>query len=282
MKKNEKSKAFKVIENQLDFFEKNAEIERLEITAPIFRDYADKENREGLRWLRDRAYILDYGCGTGTSIDSFLSINGDGGNQFVGVDISEVAIERARQKYKKYQFHVIENNDIPQIENDSVDGAYLLHVLHHSHDHEKIFLEIFQKLRIGGKFFVADLSSNNIFIKIFRGLFIYSPKFIRCKFSDDLVTDDGIPEKYKVDPDRVQELLQKIGFTVQEVGCGHLFFFLFIWVDRFVPLSSFSFVNRIYKRIEQVEKKLLDISFFRKRSEVFYFKCVKEFSHGRD
>jgi len=264
-----------IVEDQLKFFNENAIQQKPDLTAPIFKDYVSKEQTSGFIWLGKRKRILDYGCGTGTSIDAFLKDNPCGTPLFIGVDIADLAIQKVRRKYPEYTFYSIKDNKIPQILDDSMDGAYLLHVLHHSHEHDAIFKGIYSKLEKGGKFFLSDLSSNNPIIKLFRGLFVLSPDFIKRRFRDDLVVDGSIPEKYKVDPEAIIKKLKKTGFSIQEVGYGHLALFLFAWVDRFVPLSRWAFFRRLYKTLGSIEERLLKYRFFQKSAEVFYIKCIK-------
>lgn len=268
-------KRLKIEEDQLKFFNENATLNKPALTTNFFLEYANKEQADGFAWLSDKKRILDYGCGTGTSIEAFCKVNKGSDFSFVGVDISDVAIQRVSQNYPGITFYTIDNNKIPLLPDDSVDGAYLLHVLHHSYEHEAIFREIYTKLGKGGKFFLSDLSSNNPIIRFFRNMFVLSPRFVKRRFADDLVVDGAIPEKYKVDPEAVVAELKKAGFTIHEVGYGHLGLFLFVWLDRFVPLSQFRPFHVLYSALGRVEQKLLKHKFFKNRAEVFYIKCIK-------
>lgn len=265
----------RILEDQLRFFNENAVQEKPDLTASIFKKYVNKEQTSGFSWLGERKRILDYGCGTGTSIDAFLKDNPCGKPVFTGVDIADLAIQKVRRRYPEFTFYSIKDNKIPLVKDGSMDGAYLLHVLHHSHEHDAIFKEIYSKLEKGGKFFLSDLSSNNPIIKLFRGIFLLSPDFIKRRFRDDLVVDGNIPEKYKVDPEAIINKLKETGFSIQEVGYGHLGLFFFIWMDRFVPLSRLAFFRGLYKTLESIEERLLKYRFFQKTAEVFYIKCIK-------
>lgn len=265
----------KIIEDQMKFFNENAALVKPDLVAPFFLEYVNKEQTAGFAWLADREHILDYGCGTGTSINAFFKANPHGKNLFSGVDIADVAIQKIKQRYPNFFFYTIENNRIPQLPDGSMDGAYLLHVLHHSHEHEAIFREIYAKLRPGGKFFLSDLSSNNPIIKLFRSLYVLAPRFVTQKFADDLVVDGAIPEKYKVEPGAVVVQLKAAGFSVQEVNYGHLFLFCFSWLDHFVPLSRFAVFRALYSALWAIEGWMLKFHFFQKNSEVFCIKCVK-------
>ena len=155
-------------------------------------------------------------------------------------------------------------------------GAYMLHVLHHATDHEAIFKESHAKLAKNGKYVINDLCSNNPFNKFARALFIYMPSFVKKKFGDDLVVGESIPEKYKVDIAKVTAALKKSGFKIEEVGYGHLFVFLFAWIDRFIPFSRVPLIRMWYKQLMKFEAYLLSYPFFKKRAEVFYIKAVKQ------
>jgi len=265
----------RIIENQVEFFNENATKRKPELTAPIFLDYVNAEQKNGFAWLCDRKRILDYGCGTGTSIDAFFKENPCGKNLFVGVDIADVAVQRVKKKYPNFFFYTIKGNKIPQLPDGSMDGACLLHVLHHSREHEKIFREIYSKLEPGGKFYLADLSSNNQIVKLFRNLFVFLPRFVKHRFSDDLVLDGNIPDKYKVDPEEVVKGLKAVGFSIQEVGYGHLWFFLLAYLDRFVMLSRLTIFRVFYSALWAFEARLLKYRIFQKKAEVFYIKCIK-------
>jgi len=265
----------RIFKDQIDFFNKNAALIKSDVVSPFFLEYVNKEQKAGFAWLADREYVLDYGCGTGTSIDAFLKHNLQGNYRFIGVDIADVAIQIVKKKYPIFTFYTINNNNIPELLNNSMDGAYLLHVLHHSADHEAIFLEIYNKLRQGGKLFLSDMSSNNPLIKISRNMFKFTPHFVKQRFADDLVVDGAIPDKYKVDPNTVVAQLKAVGFSVAEIGHGHLFVFFFSWVDRFIPFSRLAICRGLYSVLWAIEDLLLKCRFFQKRAEVFYIKCVK-------
>ncbi len=155
------------------------------------------------------------------------------------------------------------------------DGAYLLHVLHHSHEHQEIFNAIYAALLPAGKFFLSDLSSENPFINSARYIFAILPNWVKNKFADDLVVDGSIPEKYPVDISKVLNQLRTAGFKIEKVGYGHLYCFLFGWLERFIPLSKVRPIHWAYKKFMDFEQYLLTKSFFQRRAEVFYILCSK-------
>lgn len=237
--------------------------------------YANKELFHCFNWIENSEVILDYGCGWGNSLDLFFLTRDKSKYKIYGVDISAASIELASKRYPEFSFIKISNNQIPQISDRSIEGVFLSHVLHHSREHEAIFKEIHRKLRPAGQFFLSDLTSQNPFLKICRKLFQLMPNILKEKFNDDLIVNGQIPEKLKVNIDETISILRKTGFEIIDVGYGHLFFFLFGWCDKLIPLSKCISVSAIYKKLIAFEKYLLRFTFFRKRAEVFYIKCKK-------
>lgn len=266
-----------VIKNQESFFNLNSQVEKKSHSdsAAIFREYANKEQVSGFKWIQNSRKILEYGVGTGGSLDLFFQNRSKNKYEIYGVDIAGLAINKVKMKYPKFKFYKISNNKIPQIKNSSLDAIFMFHVLHHSHNHSQIFKEINLKLKKGGKFLINDLSSRSIFHKIGRSLFIQLPKSAQTRFNDDLVVDGNIPEKYPLNLNKIMSDLKKCNFDIKEVGYGHLFFFLLGWLDRFIPLSKIKIISTFYKQLIKIEKFLLRFSFFQKRAELIYIKCIK-------
>ena len=267
-----------VITNQEEFFNRNSKTSKQFFLSQVFYDYINREQILCFASLEGARTILEYGCGTGMSIDLYSKYRNfkQDGVQIIGVDIAKDATKEAQKKYPDFKFYKIDNNKIPQLEDSSMDGAYMVHVLHHAKGHQQIFDEIFRKLKPEGVFFLNDLTSNNPFVKLGRLVFAFVPKFIKSKFSkDDLVVDGKIPEKYKVGVEKVLTQLKKSGFKVEKVGFGHLFCFLIAWFEKFVPLSKFSPIRWLYKALMSFESYLLNFRIFQKRAEVFYVICKK-------
>jgi len=264
-----------IIQDQKAFFNANALLEKTKKDSALFDTYVNKEQTEGFSWLLDCQQILDYGCGTGTSIDFFYKTNPGASASFIGVDIADNAIKKIAKVYPQHEFHLINNNQLPPLQHKQVDGAYLLHVLHHSHEHQEIFNAIYVALLPGGKFFLSDLSSGNPFINGARNIFTLLPNWIKNRFLDDLVVDGSIPDKYPVNISKVLYQLRVAGFKIEKVGYGHLYCFLFDWLERFIPLSKVRPIHWAYKKLMDFEQYLLTKSFFQRRAEVFYILCSK-------
>jgi SAM-dependent methyltransferase len=264
-----------IIQDQKAFFNANALLEKTKKSSSLFDAYVNKEQKEGFSWLSDCQRLLDYGCGTGTSIDFFYKTNPGSAASFIGVDIADNAIKKINEIYPRHEFHLIENNQLPSMQDRKADGAYLLHVLHHSREHQEVFNAIYAALQPGGKFFLSDLSSGNPFIAGARSIFTLLPNWIKNKFLDDLVVDGSIPDKYPVNISEVLYQLRAAGFKIEKVGYGHLYCFLFDWLERFAPLSKFRPIYWLYKKLMHFEQYLLTRSFFQRRAEVFYILCNK-------
>lgn len=261
--------------NQKKFFNRISDKVFTSYENNFFFNYVNKEQIKTLRWLSQSKKILEYGCGTGGSLDIFFKNRNIKDYHIYGVDIAKKAILKAQKKYNKGKFYTIKNNKIPQIKDSSIDAAFMFHVLHHSHFHSEIFKEINAKLVPNGKFLINDLTSNNIFISAARSIFYFLPKSIKLKFNEDLVIDNSIPEKYKVDINDLISMLEKCNFKIIEIGYGHLFFFVFGWIDRFIPFSKLSLFQSLYRQLVIFEQYLLRYSFFQRGAEVIYVKSIK-------
>jgi len=264
-----------IIDNQELFFDMHAEFAQWHQRDDIFYIYANQLAINGFTWIEQGKNILDYGCGEGNTLEVFLLNRNRKEYNFYGVDMSANAIKAISAKYPEYKFYKIVNNKIPQIPDSFLDAACLNYVLHHSDEHEAIIREIYSKLAPSGKFLIIDLTSNNPFLRLGLFLFRFMPMFLKNKFSDDLIIDGKLPEKFKVDKETILKLLNKNGFSIVEIDYGHLFFILFCWLERFIPLSRFNFVLNVYKKLIKFEQYLLRFKFFQKRAELFYIKCEK-------
>lgn len=90
-----------------------------------------------------------------------------------------------------------------------------------------------------------------------------------------MIVEGKIPDKYKASVDVVVDQLKNAGFDMKEIGYGHLFFFLFAWLDKFIPLSRSRTVEVFYRKIMNFEQKLLTYPVLKKRAAVFNILCIK-------
>lgn len=265
-----------VIKDQEYFFNEYSKKAHGKLVKDIPYYYANKEQIYGFDFLSSCKTILDYGCGVGYSIDLFFESGLDQRNYvFTGVDIASLALEKVKEKYPNFKFSKVDDNDLSFLEDSQFDGAYMIHVLHHSTGHQKMFNQIYVKLKPEGKFFLSDLSSANPFIRFGRWLYPLIGKFVKNKFEDDLVIEGSIPDKYKVSRDQIASLLTQEGFTIIEVGNGHLFFFLLCWMNRFIPFMQIRLMAKPLNLLIALENKLTKMPFFKDYCEVFYILAKK-------
>jgi len=241
----------------------------------FFAELATAEIRRGFSWLADRRAVLDYGCGTGRTIELFLDTTGARPERIIGIDLSDVSIDVARHRLP-FEFHVVSDDDLGFIPAASLDGAYMVYVLHHTGEHQKIFDQVARVLQPGGRFFVIDLTLHNPIIESARAVFPYMPSRVKHMFPDDLVIDDTIPEKLPVEVDETIERLCRAGFHVEGTEYGHLAYFVFDWLERLtrLPLSHTRF-KAMYVALYRFEKRLLRFGFFQRRAHVFAVRAVK-------
>lgn len=266
----------KIIKDQENFFDRNAYIDRPILSESYFYDELNKEQVDGMLWLGGCEKILDYGCGTGVSIDLFSKCNNIKRYKIFGVDISKVAIDLCKKKFPEHSFFHIQKGNIDEIPDETMDGAYIMHVLHHARDHEQIFRNIFKKLRPGGKLLINDLTSNNPFIYCSRNIFSYMPNNIKNKFNDDLNIDGCIPEKYKVSIPLLMSTLNKIGYEIIKIEYAHLFYFLFSWLERFIPITKYKTIKIIIDYCLKCEHVLIKKLGFWRFCEVISIQAIKK------
>lgn len=267
-----------VIQDQKLFFDQSSAVAEKLNQNDFFLPYISKEVNRGFLWLADCQTILDYGCGIGMSLDLLMqriTPLKQKTPQIIGVDISPVAIDKAKTNYPQHTFYVITGNQVPQVLTATLDGVYVTHVLHHTITHLEIFKEINRMLKQGGKFFLCDLSADNWLINLGRTIFSHLPKFVQIRFSDDLVINGNIPEKIPLSVPKIMRELHTAGFEISEIYYGHLFFFLVMWLDKFIPLSKFRIFRIIFDKIQQLEQFFLHYRFFQKRAHVFCIKAIK-------
>ncbi|OGE18583.1 hypothetical protein A3J19_01305 [Candidatus Daviesbacteria bacterium RIFCSPLOWO2_02_FULL_41_8] len=103
--------------------------------------------------LQPGATVLDLGCGSGVPIDKFLI---DKGFEVIGIDISEIQIELAKQNIPNTEFFV---KDMSELKNGefSVDAAVSFYAIFHTprEEHQELFKKINSFLPEGGLILVT-------------------------------------------------------------------------------------------------------------------------------
>lgn len=111
----------------------------------------------GLKWSHLTPHIpkekgitvLDFGCGRGDIMEEMRKINPDA--RYVGIDVSEAAVEDAQKKYPEFEFHVISDGGRFPLGDASVDFVFTSEVVEHVYDTENAFVELGRVLKPGGR-----------------------------------------------------------------------------------------------------------------------------------
>lgn len=97
--------------------------------------------------------ILEIGCGNGHG--AYLLHQG-APRSYVGLDLMEEQVGKARQRYPQYQFLVQDATDLSQFGEAGKDIVIIFGVLHHIPEWRRVIDEIQRVLRPGGSFFVEE------------------------------------------------------------------------------------------------------------------------------
>lgn len=109
---------------------------------------ADHRVRQTLEQVHNHPdRVLDYGCGQGKWTPLLRDIFPHA--EIVGIDISEVAVAKASQKFPQHQFLVFDGNRAA-LEDNSFDLIFSFHVLEHVLDISASITDITRLLRPGG------------------------------------------------------------------------------------------------------------------------------------
>jgi len=97
--------------------------------------------------------ILEIGCGNGYG--AYL-LNQRSPRSYVGLDVMEEQVEKARKRYPQHQFIVQDAADLSQFAPGSKDVVIVFGVLHHIPEWRKVIDEVRRVLKPGGSFFVEE------------------------------------------------------------------------------------------------------------------------------
>lgn len=116
--------------------------------------------------LQPNSSFLDIGCGTGWALRYVSSLLNHQGH-FVGIDISEMMIEKAKQIAKglsNISFYNASSEELP-LENDCFDNIICTFSFHHYLHPEKALSEAMRVLKIKGKLFILDGTPDDFITK---------------------------------------------------------------------------------------------------------------------
>jgi ubiquinone/menaquinone biosynthesis C-methylase UbiE len=97
--------------------------------------------------------ILEIGCGNGYG--AFL-LHQKSPRSYVGPDVMEEQIRKARRRYPQYQFCVQDATDLSQFPDASKDVVISFGVLHHIPEWRRVIDEVRRVLKSGGSLFVEE------------------------------------------------------------------------------------------------------------------------------
>ena len=113
--------------------------------------------------------ILDYGCGVGSFTEKVINFNP---KKIVGIDISEVSINKAKERIKELKGKVdfyVDNCEKTQFDNNSFDIVYGSGILHHLKIDECLN-EIHRILKPNGSLLFIEPLGTNPIINLYRKL----------------------------------------------------------------------------------------------------------------
>ena len=113
--------------------------------------------------------ILDYGCGIGSFTEKIIKYNP---KKIIGIDISEVSIDKAKKKAEELKINVdyrVDNCEKTSFDNNSFDIVYGTGILHHLQT-EKCLDEIYRILKSNGNLIFIEPLGTNPIINLYRKL----------------------------------------------------------------------------------------------------------------
>ena len=115
----------------------------------------------------NQSQILDFGCGTGLFVERTIKYKP---KKIVGIDISEVSIDKAKKNAKKMGLEVdyyVDNCERTKFESNSFDIVYGTGILHHL-EFNKCLDEIHRILKSKGNLIFIEPLGTNPIINLYR------------------------------------------------------------------------------------------------------------------
>jgi 2-polyprenyl-3-methyl-5-hydroxy-6-metoxy-1,4-benzoquinol methylase len=124
------------------------------------------------QWFGDLSAlkVLDLGCYAGNSLSYYLAENS---GEYIGIDLSEPAIEKLRKRVEKFPHAKVKAVDFlsDDFKEGSFDLIYAYGVLHHFKDTDEIIARLKQKLKPEGKIISYDPLETSLPIKLIRSMY---------------------------------------------------------------------------------------------------------------
>jgi ubiquinone/menaquinone biosynthesis C-methylase UbiE len=115
---------------------------------------------------KDPMNFLDLGCGTGWAV-RYVSKLSEGRGKFIGIDISNGMIEKARtnsQGFENVEFFKASAEEIP-FDDSFFDTIICTNSFHHYLYPDKVLKEVFRVLKPDGMIYILDVTSDDFFIR---------------------------------------------------------------------------------------------------------------------
>tara|TARA_X000000950_G_C13795258_1_gene611148 strand:- start:234 stop:977 length:744 start_codon:yes stop_codon:yes gene_type:complete len=175
--------------------------------------------------------ILDYGCGVGPIIERVIKFNP---KKITGIDISEVSISKAKEKFKGMESKVmllVDNCEETKFQDNKFDLIYGIGILHHLQT-SKCIAEISRILKPGGMLLFIEPLGTNPLINLYR---LLTPKS-RSIDEHPLVSKDFeiIKSKFNIVKLKYYGFLTLIFFPFYSSSSKSKIFNLLIKLDQFL------------------------------------------------
>ena len=190
------------------------------------------------------SFVLDAGCGTGRCSFPIASL----GFKVIGIDISEKAIEVARQEAEKAKLSItFQEGDIEALpfEDNTFDIVFCGGVLHHFPDSTKAEKEIYRVLKEKGKFFAYEPNRSNPVTFFFFAFAKLSWKFFPSRY---------IGQKFSENERLISA--KELGIRLRHIGFAEINFD-FINIQNKGRNCSRRIKNQIRKRIYSFNEAFL-------------------------
>lgn len=246
--------------------------------------------------INNNTKILDIGCGSGGYL-IFLSQNLPQA-KYYGVDISQAAIDIARQEITKnsfdffadpylkdfrynvnpvnFEFHKNNGVDLP-FPGGFFDVVYFINILHHTYGYKEILHEAFRVLKNNGLLIILDLRGHSKFKRNFiKTTFKLIPQFMINKiFLNDLICEDGtIPLRSDVSYKKIKNILTQLNATVIRTATNYSLLNFFVILLKIIDNKFFhQFLLLLLRLIVPLDRKLAEL--FKNRAGLFAFVVKK-------